>query len=224
MHFALTDVLTKPSGWDEGVGRLYRVLASDYLYATPSKQVVFLDNHDLPRIFGVVGSDLQKMRMGLVMLYTMRGIPCITYGTEAAMRETREHGTIRQDMPGGWPSDMRSIWNARQRTSEEQECFDMLRQLGQYRKQSKPLTTGRLMQFAPENGLYTYVRYTNEEAVVVVVNADSIPRTLQTKRLDDVLGGVRVSKDSLSNTNNTLQANEQIEPYGVRIWEMVRKR
>jgi glycosidase len=162
--------------------------------------------------------------MGLVMLYTMRGIPCITYGTEAAMRETREHGTIRQDMPGGWPSDMRSIWNARQRTSEEQECFDMLRQLGQYRKQSKPLTTGRLMQFAPENGLYTYVRYTNEEAVVVVVNADSIPRTLQTKRLDDVLGGVRVSKDILSNTNNTLQANEQIEPYGVRIWEMVRKR
>ena len=224
VYNALRDVLTKTSGWDEGVGRLYRVLAGDYLYANPMNQVIFLDNHDLPRIRGVVDKDMNKLRMGLVMLYTLRGIPCITYGTEAAMHDTKEHGTIRQDMPGGWPADSRSVWSATQRTNDESLCYELLAKLGGYRRSSKPLRSGRLMQFAPDQGLYAYVRYTETEAVVVVVNADAVPRSLDVSRLDDVLRGERKAFDVLVNTQRTLRAVESVSPHGVELWELQLRR
>ncbi|HBB24885.1 MAG TPA: alpha-amylase, partial [Bacteroidetes bacterium] len=62
---AVRDVLTQESGWDTGVGRLYRTIAADYLYASPGSLVTFLDNHDLPRIAGVVNGDVRKLRIGL---------------------------------------------------------------------------------------------------------------------------------------------------------------
>jgi len=222
VYNALRDVLTKPSGWDDGAGRLYRVLAADYLYAKPMNQVIFLDNHDLPRIRGIVAGNAAKLRMGLVMLYTLRGIPCITYGTEAAMSDTREHGTIRQDMPGGWPSDTRSVWNAAERTAEEQGCYSLIRTLGRYRRNSEPLTRGRLMQFAPEQSVYAYARYTDTTVVVVVVNADNEPRTINMRRLDDVLNGARTCYDVLRDRTITISNSERLDPVGAYMWEFTR--
>ena len=41
----------------------------------------------------------------MAYLATMRGIPQIYYGTEILMTDGGDHGTIRSDLPGGWPGD-----------------------------------------------------------------------------------------------------------------------
>src|SRR6476661_8550347 len=38
-------------GWQEGVGRLYQTLSHDVLYKDPTRNCIFLDNHDLSRWF-----------------------------------------------------------------------------------------------------------------------------------------------------------------------------
>ena len=217
VHFALLDVLTKTSGWDSGVGRLYRVLAADYLYPDPMKEVIFLDNHDTPRILGVLDGSLQRLRLGLTLLLTLRGIPCITYGTEAGFSDVKEHGTIREDMPGGWPADTRSIFNASQRSDKEKACIAALAPLANFRRTSSALTKGNTMHIAPENGVYGYVRYTADQMVLTVINADTVPRTVAMKRFDDILQGNRACRDVLSSVELTLPEVLSLEPLSARV-------
>ena len=220
VHFALLDVLTKTSTWDAGVGRLYRVLAADYLYQHPMNEVIFLDNHDTPRILGVVNNDGKRFALGSALLLTLRGIPCITYGTEAGFADVREHGTIRQDMPGGWASDSHSIWNTGTRTSREQECFDAISSLALYRRSSRALTEGAMMHFTPENGVYGYVRYIDDEMVVIVVNADTVERAFDVQRMDDILHGQRAASEVPSLKPVQLPNTLVLEPLSFKIYEV----
>lgn len=49
--WAIMDAMTKDFGWDDGVNKLYTTLAQDFVYKDPTRQVVFLDNHDMARFF-----------------------------------------------------------------------------------------------------------------------------------------------------------------------------
>jgi neopullulanase len=113
LYYAIGEALNKPMGWTEGVNRLYLTLAKDFIYKDPSRNVVFLDNHDLSRFFGTVGRDMNKFKAGINWLMTVRGIPMLYYGTEILMGEIAdEHGgSVRKDFPGGWPGDsLNKFW------------------------------------------------------------------------------------------------------------------
>jgi glycosidase len=171
--FALTEALQKEQGWTEGVAKLYYRLASDYLYEDPSTQVIFLDNHDLARIYGTLGQDMKKMRMAMGVLFTMRGIPCLYYGTEIGMKETENHGVIREDFPGGWPDDAVNKFTSQERSEEENQIFNWISDLLTWRQTSTAVTQGKFMHFVPQEGVYTYFRYTDEEVVMVMVNSNN---------------------------------------------------
>jgi glycosidase len=190
LYTALRDVLTQTSGWDTGTGRLYRTLAADYLYAEPNHQVTFLDNHDLPRIAGVVGKDTRKLKMGLSLLLTLRGIPCLTYGTECGFSNTTDHGTIREDMPGGWPDDPGTNFGLTA-YADESGLNEWLRAMIAYRRAHTAMSHGVMKHITPQDGMYAVMRSSDEETIVCIINADDRQRTLDASRLDDVLGGRR---------------------------------
>ncbi|MGG2324771.1 alpha-amylase family glycosyl hydrolase, partial [Salmonella enterica] len=75
VYNAISEALSKPMGWIEGLSRIYYTLAQDVLYSDASKNLIFLDNHDLSRFYSVVGGDLRKYKMGIAFLLTTRGIP-----------------------------------------------------------------------------------------------------------------------------------------------------
>jgi glycosidase len=181
------------------------------------KEVIFLDNHDTPRILGVLDGSLQRLRLGLTLLLTLRGITCITYGTEAGFSDVKEHGTIREDMPGGWPADTRSIFNASQRSDKEKACIAALAPLANFRRTSSALTKGNTMHIAPENGVYGYVRYTADQMVLTVINADTVPRTVAMKRFDDILQGNRACRDVLRSLDMTLPEVLPLKPLSARV-------
>jgi len=171
LFWAITKGLNEPFGWTEGLSRVYYTLTGDYLLEHPENNVIFLDNHDASRFYSVVGEDLRKFKMGIALLMTLRGIPCLYYGTEILMKGfSNPDGLVRGDFPGGWKKDKVNKFTAAGRTAEEEEAFQYIRTLANWRKNSKPVREGKLMQFVPQDGIYVYFRYTDQQAVMVVLN------------------------------------------------------
>ncbi|MNE96589.1 hypothetical protein D3C80_1948070 [compost metagenome] len=54
------------------------------------------------------------------------------------------------------------------------------------------------MQYVPENGIYVYFRYTAGQTVMVIVNTNDTPQTLNTKRFTDRTNGFATAKDVVS--------------------------
>jgi glycosidase len=221
-YFALKETVTKASGWNEGVGKLYQSLAGDYLYQDPYRLVTFADNHDEGRYFGLCGEDLRKYKLGLTLLYTLRGIPCLYYGTELLMKSTENHGTMREDVPGGWPGDPRNAFTAAGRTPQEQEAFDFVQKLGNYRKSQAALHNGKMMQFAPENGLYAVARYTQDRLILTVVNASDQPATVSMERFDELLNKKRDAVRALDRAQVRLTERWEAGAWSSEIFEFQR--
>ena len=74
------------SGGGGGVGELYNTLSNDFLYHDPTRNVIFLDNHDMTRFFSETGEDPAAQEIGIEWLLTERGIPQLYYGTEICMK------------------------------------------------------------------------------------------------------------------------------------------
>ncbi len=170
--WGITDAMTKDFGWDDGVNRLYTTLAQDFVYKDPTRQVIFLDNHDMSRFFSVVNEDVTKYRSALTWLLTCRGIPQIYYGDELATtgKTSPNDGYVRLDFPGGWPGDKVNKFSAEGRTKKDEAIFRHIATLANFRKTSSALTTGKFMQYVPEDGVYVYFRYDNKQTVMVVMN------------------------------------------------------
>ncbi|NVK04446.1 MAG: cyclomaltodextrinase C-terminal domain-containing protein [Flavobacteriia bacterium] len=186
-YFALKEALTQESGWSNGMSKLYYVLAHDYWYDNPELLVTFADNHDEGRFFGMIGEDLRKYKIGLGIMMTTRGIPCLYYGTEILMKETDGHGKMRQDFPGGWASDTINKFEEDGRTAEEQEAFEFIAHLGRLRTSDPLLTQGKLTQWAVHDGVYVYTREWNDEVLMVIVNRNDDENSIEWSVYDEVL-------------------------------------
>ncbi|RMG66451.1 MAG: alpha-amylase [Bacteroidetes bacterium] len=225
LYYALNDALNQPFGWTEGVNRLYYTLAKDFLYTDPNSNVIFLDNHDVSRFYSVVGEDLNKYKMGVGFLLTTRGIPQVYYGTEILMSnlfDASNHDKVREEFPGGWPGDPANKFEASGRTAEEQEAFTFFRTLARFRRESAALTAGKLMQFVPDEGVYTYFRYHPKQTVMVMMNQNEAASQVVTDRFAERMQGFKQARDVIS--GETLSDLDQIEVRGtgIRILELQR--
>jgi neopullulanase len=187
LQYAIIDALNQKAGWNEGVQRLYQVLGQDYVYEDPTKNVIFLDNHDMNRFLSVVGEDMQKYRMGLTWLLTARGIPQLYYGTEILMKNfmNPSDAEVRKDFPGGFPGDKENKFLASGRTTAENEAFNFVKKLAAYRKNTPALHSGRLMQYLPQDGVYVYFRYDDTKTVMIVMNPEEKEVQLPTARFSE---------------------------------------
>lgn len=207
-QYAINEALTRDAGWTEGINRLYYTLQADWLYEDPMRNVVFLDNHDLSRFFSVVGEDLAKYKMGLAWLLTTRGIPQLYYGTEVLMKNySNPDGKVREDFPGGFPGDKKNLFVSR--SGAEAEAFNYVSKLAQYRKSHPALHAGQYQHFIPQDGVYTYFRYSDAGTVMVVMNSGKDERTLDlarfAERLKGFSSGVEVTTDAVISDLKTLK-------------------
>jgi neopullulanase len=196
---AIFETLNGEVKWNTGVTQLYSVLARDFVYKDPFQNVIFMDNHDMHRYYSVIGEDLGKYKAGLSILLTTRGIPQIYYGTEILMKNFCEPDPlVREDFPGGWKEDKVNKFTAEGRTDEENEAFDFLRTLANYRKNNPVLQTGKLMQYAAIEGIYVYFRYNEDKTVMVAVNTNEEDEDLKTDRFYERMDGFNKALNVLS--------------------------
>ena len=174
VYFSLVDALKQSYGWNEGVNRLYQVLAQDLLYKNPMRNCIFLTNHDLDRIYSVIGEDFDKFKMGMNLLLTLRGIPQLYYGDEVLMKNFKDpsDAEVRKDFPGGWPNDKAkdNRFIKEGRSDKQEEAFQHISRLAQFRKNSTAIGSGKMMQYLPKDGLYVYFRYDQQQTVMTISN------------------------------------------------------
>lgn len=214
LHYATMGALTESPAWAKGIERVYLTLAADYQYSQPQNLVTFLDNHDEGRYFGKLDQNLDRYKMGVVLLMTLRGIPSLYYGTEILMKETQGHGVIRQDFPGGWPGDARNAFLPTGRNGLETDAYQFVRRWAQFRKQHPDLMTGALTHFIPTDGLYVYFRKAGSKTLMVAVNTGSQPVTLNPATYEEALRGVRDFESLPSGQPANLDMGVTIAPGG----------
>ena len=189
MKDAITEALNGKDGWTDGVHRLYSVVAQDFMYQDASRNVVFLDNHDMSRFYSAVGEDFKKYKAGMTLLLTMRGIPQLYYGDEILMKNyANPDGLVRADFSGGWPSDKLNKFKSGGRSSQENEAFNYVSTLANYRRNSSALQTGKLMQYIPEQGIYVYFRYDWKSIVMIAYNSNESDKNLKVDRFTERTG------------------------------------
>ncbi|MBC7652338.1 MAG: cyclomaltodextrinase C-terminal domain-containing protein, partial [Deinococcales bacterium] len=184
----------------EGVTKLYTTLAQDLMYKDATRNVIFLDNHDMTRFFTSVRGDVAKQKMGLMWLLTCRGIPQMYYGTEVLMAgEGNPDGLVRADFLGGWKGDAKNAFTGAGLSNDEKEVQDLVKKLGSFRLQSSALKTGKFMQYLPEDGLYVYFRYDANQTIICIMNTSDNNKTVDFKNYTERTNGFTKAVDVLTN-------------------------
>ncbi|MCK3685938.1 glycoside hydrolase family 13 protein [Maribellus sp. YY47] len=199
LQSAVASGLKNDETWDTGLIQIYEALSNDFLYPDPYKLTIFPDNHDMSRFFVQVGEDVNLLKMGVAFFLTTRGIPQIYYGTEILMRhDGSEHGDIRADFPGGWAGDKVNAFTGEGLSDAAKDMQKYVANLQNWRKNATVIHNGKLMHFIPENGTYAYFRYTDNEAVMVILNKNEEEKTITTDRFKEVMDGYRSGKEIIS--------------------------
>lgn len=175
LHYALVDVACR----EADPLRLAATLALDRHGPPARARVTFLDNHDLPRVAHVCAEDgasaelaAARLDAAFLLLFTMRGTPSLTWGTEARVSAGEEPAT-RPSLP----------WDAvGQRTP-------LLAMLARLRAAHPALSDGTSEVVGAGPGYLRLLRSGGGEVAVIDVVADGFDPTL----LPPVPGEVRVS-------------------------------
>lgn len=208
---AIYEALNVKEGWTDGVGRLYAVMAQDFLYEDPTRNVIFLDNHDMSRLLSVVGENIAKYKSAMAMLMTLRGVPQMYYGDEILMKNfSNPDGLVREDFSGGWPGDKSDKFTAAGRTEKENDAFNYVRKLANYRKNTTALQTGKMTQYIPEKGIYVYFRYDNKKTVMIAYNSRENEQTTPTSRYFEQIKNAAKAKNVI--TDETIDLSKLTIP------------
>lgn len=200
MDFPLNEAIRQAladdgKAWGGGMMKVYDALAMDYLYPDVNHLLIFLGNHDMDRFADVVkDNDLRRVKIGITLLATMRGIPQLFAGDEYAMRSSDMslgHSTLRMPLP-----------KDAELTDIQRELNDYQSRLFQFRKAEPVLHDGKLMHFATRDNTYAYFRYNDEGAVFVYINASEEPRTIPTEHYSEILTHFDTRGTDIITSNN----------------------
>jgi glycosidase len=155
-----------------------QTLSKDYLYTNPDLLVTLAGGHDDGRFMSEPGATVAGLKLAHTFLLTTRGVPQIYYGDEIAMTGADEP-TTRQDFPGGFPGDRRNAFTRAGRTAEEQDIYEHTRRVARLRAELEPLRRGSLVTLQAAAQQYAYARVSERGVVVVVLNNDTKPASIE---------------------------------------------
>jgi glycosidase len=191
VRIALVEGLNEKMDWDRGLRKIYTTLAQDFLYKEAARNLVFLDNHDVSRAWSEFREDPSTALMAYKMLYTLRGVPQLYYGSELLFGNFASLGgsNVRQDMPGGWSGDRASVFENRGLDTATAAFLAEIKQLGQWRKGSEAVAKGQFEHYIPEDEVYVYTRTvsdgsasTGSRHLLVLVNGSATPKRVTRER------------------------------------------
>ena len=134
----------------------------------------FLDNHDMTRFLYLAGDDTARLKLAALVLYTLAGAPIVYNGTEAGVSQQRPL------FQGGHNIFEEARLPVRWGAAADAGLLEHFRRLGALRRAHPALWSGtrRLLHLDSPAGTYVYLRQSQDDAVLVAINAGT-----QTRRL-----------------------------------------
>lgn len=222
VHLALRNALSKPEGWDTGWVELYEALANDFLYPDAGSLMVFAENHDSSRLLAQLDGDVGAWKLAMAFIATVRGTPQFYYGSEVLLRGPKERndGLLRADMPGGWAGDASDAFTGRGLSAEQRDAQDYIRALYTWRKRTTALHAGKLMHYAPIDGVYVYFRYDTASTVMVALNRNTKPTSLALDRYARFVKPGASARDALTGKPVALGKTLQLPAMSATLLEL----
>ena len=207
--------------YGKGLNEIYNRLSLDYLYANKQKVLTFLDNHDTDRFLREKPSNLASWKQGIAFLLTTRGIPQIYYGTELLMfgSKKRTDGDIRLDVPGGFPGDSHNEFTPEGRSALQNEAYNFLSRIAQWRKGNDVIACGSLKHFMPDNGMYVYERSLDDKRVIVIMNGTDRTLDIDMSKYKEIMQPGMVFHDVVTGEDVTIMSDMSFAPRALYILE-----
>ena len=240
-HAIITALCEDYVGWDEGMTRIYTVIAQDFAYRDLSHMMTFFANHDHARTGDVLRQDPARMKLAITLLATLRGIPQLYYGDEMMFLERKDcpshDGAKRIDFPGGWAGDKTDLFSEAGRRGapalykDAADLHDYTRTLFQWRKGCKAVQEGKTLHFLSRanvgsvnitDNTYAFFRYTDDDAVFVYINNTFEDRALDWDHYREFVSGPVQGRNILSGEQITLQNGVTVAPKSALVVEFKR--
>lgn len=173
-YFTLKDVIAQ----DKPMTELAKVMRQDALYPHPERLTPLIGNHDTERFLTAAQGSVPKLKLGLGLLLTLRGMPQLYSGDEIAMAGGNDPDN-RHDFPGGFPGDAQNAFTAAGRIPEQQDVFAWTAGLTALRTTHAALRAGLQQDLDATDTTFAFVRAekdagcdadTAQDRVLVVVN------------------------------------------------------
>ena len=126
----------------------------------------------------------------------------------------------RFDFPGGWTTDKRNAFTPEGRTPVENEVFNYLKVLLNYRKNNAVLQNGLMKQFIPEDGIYVTFRYNDQKTIMIIANNNEQNKDLNSNRFNEMLVGKTIGTEITTSKSYILQNPITIPAKSVIILEI----
>ncbi len=139
----LEDCLARGAG--QGFNLVNNVFLRDTLFDDCRHLVTFMDNHDMPR-FMSSGATPARVDMGLALIITARGTPCIYYGTEQYLHNDTNGGADPYNRP------MMENWDT------STPAFKLVKKLAKMRRENTAVQSGSLRPKLVSDDVYAYTR------------------------------------------------------------------
>ena len=124
-----------------------------------------LDSHDTRRIFNICNGDIALVKLGLALLMTYPGTPCLYYGTEIGLAGE------------GDPDNRRTMsWDENEWSMD---LFDWCQRLIALRKSAPALTEGGFQQIYAHEDIWAFQRQNENQRLVIVAYRGDQPIALQ---------------------------------------------
>ncbi|MCB0372572.1 MAG: glycoside hydrolase family 13 protein [Muricauda sp.] len=230
MDFPLHDIIPHvfnedQQNWGDGLFKVYDHLTKDFLYPNINNLLVMMANHDVNRINQEFDGDVNKYKLAITLLATIRGIPQIYYGDEIGMlgEKNKGDGDIRRDFPGGWQGDAQNAFTSSGRTDKQNDYFEYTKKLLNWRKGKQVIHKGKTLHFSPSNNVYVYFRYLPEkpdDVVMVVLNNSRNSQTIDLERFAEGIQNHASGTDVLSAMDFDLTQPLEIRPKSALVLEL----
>lgn len=219
---AVSEALNEKENFNSGLVKIYEMLANDMLYPDPANLVIFPDNHDMARFFMQLNMDIDLYKLGITFFLTTRGIPQIFYGSEILMTHTEgnDHGNIRKDFPGGWEGDRISGLTGTGLKKDEADVQNFFWRILNWRKDKEVIHSGKLMHYAPQNGVYVFFRYNDAEKVMVIINKNKEKQILRLDRFDEMMSGITAGREIISGEELNFKGELMLAPLTPMVIEL----
>ena len=128
-------------------------------------------------------------------------------------------GYVRLDFPGGWATDKVNKFEAAGRTEKDNLIWNHIAALANFRKTSSALSTGKMMQYVPEDGLYVYFRYDAKQTIMIVMNTSKVEKKIIPAKYEERVKGFSNYYDVLGKTIMPLK-DFQLGSYKTIVFEL----
>jgi glycosidase len=216
---------------DVGLAPIFSKTQQEVVDSFPTNQyATFITNHDQNRVMSQLNEDEAKARLAASILLTGSGVPFIYYGEEIGMTGSKPDEDIR--LPMQWASNSPRVgftegtpWRpaaadfpVRSVTRQEDDPDSLLthyRTLIHLRNNHEALRVGDWTLVEANSGrLYTFLRQTENETILVIINFNRNPVTADNYSLELADGGFTGSVTAVSLFGNNPSTAPEINSSG----------